>query len=83
MSCSAINVNGSIVGVAASRRGPDDPHLSKPDLDKLQRALLDALKGVAFEDNAQVVHLEGWKHYTRASRLEVTIEPVETRPLLP
>jgi Holliday junction resolvase RusA-like endonuclease len=35
----------------------------KPDLDKLARAVLDALSGVAYEDDAQVCHLVATKHY--------------------
>lgn len=37
----------------------------KPDVDKLVRAMLDALKGVAFEDDARVVGLDPapWKYY--------------------
>lgn len=38
-------------------------HLKKPDLDKLARAVLDALTGVAFADDAQVTHLGCTKRY--------------------
>lgn len=34
------------------------------DLDKLERAILDALTGVAYVDDVQVVHISSWKHYT-------------------
>jgi len=39
------------------------PHLTKPDVDKLARAVLDALTGVAFNDDAQVVSLTCGKRY--------------------
>ena len=39
------------------------PHLTKPDLDKLARAVLDALTGVAFNDDAQVTQLACKKRY--------------------
>lgn len=39
------------------------PHLTKPDLDKLARAVLDALTGVAFNDDAQVTRLDCVKRY--------------------
>lgn len=39
------------------------PHLTKPDLDKLARAVLDALTGVAFQDDAQVTALTCGKRY--------------------
>lgn len=38
-------------------------HLTKPDLDKLARGLLDALTGVLFEDDSQVVALRVTKEY--------------------
>ena len=36
----------------------------KPDLDKLERAVLDALTGIAYQDDAQVVALIATKRYT-------------------
>jgi crossover junction endodeoxyribonuclease RusA len=39
------------------------PHTRKPDLDKLTRAILDALTGVVYRDDAQVVLLEIAKRY--------------------
>lgn len=41
---------------------PEHPG-TKPDLDKLARAVLDALTGVAFRDDSQVVRLEASKVY--------------------
>lgn len=38
-------------------------HTKKPDLDKLARALKDALKGVLYQDDAQVVLLVARKSY--------------------
>lgn len=43
----------------------------KPDIDKLVRATLDALTGVLFADDAQVVHLEARKHYGSPERVEI------------
>ena len=40
----------------------------RPDLDKLVRALLDALQGIAFIDDAQVVRLEAVKEYENDKR---------------
>lgn len=49
-------------GRGAIRSGaPDFP--GKPDIDKLCRALLDALTGVVYADDAQVVLLEATKQY--------------------
>lgn len=38
-------------------------HTSKPDVDKLVRAILDALTGVCWSDDAQVVAVHGEKGY--------------------
>ena len=35
----------------------------KPDLDKLLRSCLDAMAGIVYRDDAQVVTLTGWKRY--------------------
>ena len=43
-----------------------------PDLDKLVRAVLDALTGIVYRDDAQVVALETYKRY--ADELVTTIE---------
>lgn len=49
----------------------------RPDLDKVTRALLDALTGVAFVDDAQVVAIHVAKRYSDAARTDVTVEPIE------
>lgn len=46
-----------------SRRKRDLWPDRKPDLDKLVRSALDAMSGVVFGDDAQVVHLVTWKVY--------------------
>jgi crossover junction endodeoxyribonuclease RusA len=43
----------------------------KPDIDKLARATLDALTGVAFEDDAQVTALHVTKRYGSPERVEI------------
>ena len=46
------------------RKGAPDEHTGRPDLDKLQRSLGDALtRAGAFQDDAQIVHWEAWKNY--------------------
>lgn len=35
----------------------------RKDIDKLERATLDALTGACYEDDAQVVHVDKWKHW--------------------
>ena len=41
-------------------------HTVKPDGDKLERGILDALTGVLWRDDAQVVEWHGWKRYADA-----------------
>jgi Holliday junction resolvase RusA-like endonuclease len=51
-----------------------------PDLDKLVRAVLDGLIGVAFRDDAQVVRLDAGKRYVPAGAEGVTIACVRIEP---
>lgn len=46
----------------------------KPDLDKLQRAIGDALTGVLYTDDAQIIRLEVSKHYGAPARAEIVVE---------
>lgn len=46
---------------------PNEP-TGKPDLDKLVRAVLDALTGVVWRDDSQIVHIETWKTYAYSGR---------------
>jgi crossover junction endodeoxyribonuclease RusA len=39
------------------------PHITKPDLDKLVRGIFDALTGIRWRDDAQVVELLATKRY--------------------
>ena len=51
---------------------------SKPDADKLARAVLDGLTaGGAYKDDAQVVHLEVWKVYADRPGADITIQEQE------
>jgi Holliday junction resolvase RusA-like endonuclease len=49
----------------------------RPDGDKLARALLDALSGVAYEDDAQVVELQVFKQYGQDARTVVRVEGID------
>jgi crossover junction endodeoxyribonuclease RusA len=62
-------------GLAKSYTGP---HLKKPDLDKLVRAVKDALKDVVWKDDSQVIHVDAWKGYAAVGdtpRAEIVIAP--------
>lgn len=48
----------------------------KPDIDKLIRAVLDGLTGVAYEDDCQVILLQASKTYGQNEGAWITIEQV-------
>lgn len=48
----------------------------KPDLDNVIKAVLDALNGVAYKDDSQVVRIEACKEYSDSPRLEIQIKDV-------
>ncbi len=48
-------------------------HTVKPDVDKLLRAVLDALTGIVYRDDAQVVDARGRKHYGMPERCEIEV----------
>jgi crossover junction endodeoxyribonuclease RusA len=56
------------------------PHQTKPDLDKLARAVLDALTGVAFNDDAQVTALGCSKRYALAGEQPGVLVSLQTAP---
>lgn len=49
----------------------------KPDIDNIAKAVLDALNGVAYRDDTQVVELQMRKKYSDRPRLEICIEELE------
>lgn len=53
------------------------PMTKRPDVDKLGRAVLDALTGIVWRDDCQVIGLQLVKGYGRDSRVEVMVEEME------
>jgi Holliday junction resolvase RusA-like endonuclease len=51
---------------------------TRPDVDKLARAVLDALTGVAFADDGQVVGLVAWKRFAERAGVDVLLWRPET-----
>lgn len=51
-------------------------HTVKPDIDKLTRAVLDALTGVVWDDDSQVVGLQAVKKYGTSEGCNIMIEIV-------
>lgn len=58
---------------------PDAPYwpTTAPDVDKMSRAIFDALKGVVYGDDAQIVVKEAVKRYGTPERAEVKVQPLE------
>lgn len=67
-------------GRNADRLKPTAPqhHTVKPDVDKLERAILDALTGVVWHDDSQVVCVTKWKVYDdRQPGASIAITPID------
>lgn len=47
----------------------DSPHLKKPDLSNLVKAVEDALTGLIYKDDSQITHIEARKQYANANNL--------------
>lgn len=58
------------------RSAPAFP-IVRPDIDKLSRAVLDALSGVVYADDAQIVEKTARKRYGEPARVEITIRELE------
>lgn len=46
---------------------------ARPDLDKLVRAILDALTGIVYDDDSQVIHVAATKEFGRHPSVRVEI----------
>lgn len=53
---------------------------TRPDIDKLTRAVLDALTGVAYRDDGQVAELKAHKMFGARPGVAVSIVHLEARP---
>lgn len=49
---------------------------TKPDVDKLLRGVFDALSGIAFKDDSQVVKTEGEKRFELPEGARITVESI-------
>jgi crossover junction endodeoxyribonuclease RusA len=59
-------------------------HLKKPDIDKLARAVLDALTGILYHDDSEVVRLDVTKRYAapiEAPSVRITIISAARAPM--
>lgn len=66
-----------VFGLARPRSLPAKvhAHIKKPDLDKLVRAVKDAITGICYHDDAQVVVLRARKDYCPTPYVTVLCEP--------
>jgi Holliday junction resolvase RusA-like endonuclease len=55
----------------------------KPDIDKLARSTMDALTGLLFADDAQVVELNCSKNYGSPERVEIVCRQMDYQPIRP
>lgn len=50
------------------------PHIVPPDFDNIAKAVCDALNGIVWNDDKQIIYANVWKHYTiDEPRLEVAV----------
>jgi crossover junction endodeoxyribonuclease RusA len=66
------------------KRGAFVHHLTKPDVDRLCRAILDALTAVAYSDDKQVTELITGKYYAgidAPARVDIAVEPAPPAPV--
>ncbi len=60
------------------RADAPDKHTTKPDIDKLLRAVLDAMTGIVFKDDSQVQQVVMLKWYGTAAKTIVTVRGNKT-----
>jgi len=69
----AVAVSVRFQFVKPQRAQKREHHTVKPDVDKTLRALLDALTGIAWEDDSQVVLVLASKAYGPEASTEITV----------
>lgn len=60
---------------AALRTDAPTVHIKQPDVDKLIRAVLDALTGRAYADDAQVIDVTGMKVWAATGSTTIEVRP--------
>lgn len=48
----------------------------KPDIDNVQKIIFDALNGIAYKDDTQIVRVEAWKEFGQQPYVDVLLEEV-------
>lgn len=81
---SPVRVELAFFMLRPKKRKNDQYHVTRPDLDKLCRGVLDGLKeGGVFKDDSQVCSLNAWKFYGFPARCEVSVSPLGEETALP
>ena len=52
-------------------------HTSKPDLDNVLKSINDAINGMAYKDDSQIIIIEATKRYGTENKVTVTIREVD------
>jgi len=66
----------SVSGKKRTRMLIDEYPTKKPDLDNCIKSVADALNGMAYEDDSQIVSIVARKFWSESPKLEVTIRKV-------
>lgn len=48
----------------------------KPDIDNIEKIVLDGLNGIAYDDDKQVVEVHKWKLYNESPKVIVNVEEI-------
>ena len=54
-----------------------DYHTQRPDIDNLEKAILDGLNKTAFEDDCQVVEMKSQKVFSDVDKIVITVTEME------
>lgn len=54
-----------------------DYHTQRPDIDNLEKAILDGLNKIAFEDDCQVVEMKSQKVFSDVDKIVITVTEIE------
>lgn len=52
-------------------------HIHKPDLDNVYKSVFDALNGLAYNDDSQIIIMNGRKYYSDEPRVEIHLEEIK------
>ena len=51
-------------------------HMVKPDVDNLQKFILDCMTGIIYKDDAQIIKITATKVYSATTRTAICVRPV-------